>query len=30
VVNVANCTDVDMRFGSLECFFCHNIMNIKC
>ncbi len=27
VVNMANCTDVDMRFGSLECFFCHNIMN---
>ena len=26
VVNMANCTDVDMRFGSLECFFCHNIM----
>ena len=29
VVNMANCTDVDMRFCSLECFFCHNIM-IKC
>ena len=29
VVNMANCTDVDMRFRSLECFFCHNIMNIK-
>ena len=27
VVNMANCTDVDMRLGSLECFFCHNIMN---
>ena len=26
VVNVADSTDVDMRFGSLECFFCHNIM----
>ncbi len=26
VVNVADGTDVDMRFGSLECFFCHNIM----
>ena len=24
VVNVADSTDVDMRFGSLECFFCHN------
>ena len=26
VVNVADSTDVDMRFGSYECFFCHNIM----
>ena len=26
VVNMANCTDVDMRLRSLECFFCHNIM----
>ena len=26
MVNVADSTDVDMRFGSLECFFCHNIM----
>ena len=26
VVNVADSTDVDMRFGSLESFFCHNIM----
>jgi hypothetical protein len=25
VVNVADSTDVDMRFGSLECFFCHSI-----
>ena len=26
VVNVADSTDVDVRFGSYECFFCHNIM----
>ena len=26
VVNMANCTDVDVRLRSLESFFCHNIM----
>ena len=26
VVNVADGTDVDMRFGSLECFFCHSFI----